>query len=140
MVEAAYPLKIGATVIGALDLQSRVHGSVFAEDEVPIFQSLADNIAVAIDNARLFEQTEQRLQENQRLIEQMRSAVREVERLNRELTQQVWTEYLGSKGNQLSVDLDFSNNLVRRTEDWTPTLNEAMEIEPGGAEANCATA
>ena len=125
VVEAAYPLKIGATVIGALDLQSRVQGA-FSDEEVPIFQSLADNIAVAIDNARLFEQTEQRLQENQRLIEQMRSAVREVERLNRELTQQVWTEYLGSKSSQLSVDLDFSNNLVRRTDDWTPTLNEAM--------------
>jgi len=125
VVEAAYPLKIGATVIGALDLQSRIPGA-FAEGELPIFQSLADNIAVSIDNARLFEQTEQRLQENQRLIEQMRSAVREVERLNRELTEQVWTEYLGSKGSQLSVDLDFSNNLVRRTEDWTPTLNEAM--------------
>ncbi len=125
VVEAAYPLRIGATVIGALDLQSRVQGA-FSDEEVPIFQSLADNIAVAIDNARLFEQTEQRLQENQRLIEQMRSAVREVERLNRELTAQVWTEYLGSKGTQLSVDLDFSNNLVRRTDDWTPTLSEAM--------------
>ena len=107
VVEAAFPLKIGATVIGALDLQSRYHGA-FAPDDVPIFQSLADNIAVAIDNARLFEQTEQRLQENQRLIEQMRGAVREVERLNRELTQQVWTEYLGSKGEQLSVEVDFS--------------------------------
>ena len=126
VVEAAYPLRIGATIIGALDLQSRIQGA-FSDEEVPIFQSLADNIAVAIDNARLFEQTEQRLQENQRLIEQMRSAVREVERLNRQLTQQVWTDYLDSKDTQLSVDVDFSNNLVRRTEDWTPTLNEAIE-------------
>jgi GAF domain-containing protein len=125
-VEAAFPLKIGETVIGALDLQSRF-ASAFAPDEVPVFQSLADNIAVAIDNARLFAQTEQRLQENQHLLEQMRGAVAEVERLNRELTQQVWTQYLGSKGGQLSVDLDFSNNAVRHAGDWTPTLHEAAQ-------------
>ena len=125
-VEAAFPLKIGETVIGALDLQSRF-ASAFNADEVPVFQSLADNIAVAIDNARLFSQTEERLRENQHLLEQMRGAVSEVERLNRELTQQVWTQYLSSKGGQLSVDVDFSNNVVRHTGDWTPTLDEAVQ-------------
>ena len=94
---------------------------------MPIFQSLADNIAVAIDNARLFEQTEQRLQENQLLIEQMRGAVREVERLNSELTQQVWTQYLGSKSMQLGVEVDFANNLTQPPGDWTPTLTEAIQ-------------
>ena len=64
---------------------------------MPIFQSLADNIAVAIDNARLFEQTEQRLRENRHLIDQMRGAMREVERLNRELTQQVLERLPGAK-------------------------------------------
>ncbi len=124
--EAAFPLKIGETVIGALDLQSRIR-SAFDPDDMPIFQSLADSIALAIDNARLFEQTEQRLRENQRLIEQMRSAVHEVERLNRELTQQGWSQYLGNKGEQLGVEVDFANNVVRRGETWTPTLGDAMQ-------------
>jgi len=48
--EAAFPLKIGETVIGALDLQSRIR-SAFDPDDMPIFQSLADSIALAIDNA-----------------------------------------------------------------------------------------
>ncbi|MFN8452652.1 MAG: GAF domain-containing protein [Anaerolineae bacterium] len=124
VVEAAFPLRIGAGVIGALDLQSRYPGA-FASDDMPIFQSLADNIAVAIDNARLFEQTEQRIQENHRLIDQMRGAMHEVERLNRDLTQQVWTEYLESKGEQLGVEVDFARK-TSRTADWTPTLNEAV--------------
>lgn len=124
-VEGAFPLRIGSAVIGALDLQSRDPGG-FASEDMPIFQSLADNIAVAIDNARLFETTEQRLLENHRLIEQMRGAMREVERLNRDLTQQVWTEYLESKRERLGVEVDFTRGGSIQPADWTPTLNEAV--------------
>ncbi len=127
VVEAAFPLKIGNTVIGALDLQSR-YSTAFAENDIPVFQSLADNIAVAIDNARLFEQTEQRLQENQRLLEQTRGAAQEVERLNRELTHQAWGRYLENRTEQLSIDIDFISSIVRKNNDWTPTLTEAVEF------------
>lgn len=126
-VEAAFPLKIGNTVIGALDLQS-FYPTSFAENDVPVFQSLADNIAIAIDNARLFEQTEQRLRENQRLLEQTRSTAQEVERLNRELTRQAWSHYLEKRTEQLSIDIDFGSSIVRRSEEWTPTLTEAVEF------------
>ncbi|MCC6803770.1 MAG: GAF domain-containing protein [Anaerolineae bacterium] len=124
-VEAAFPLRIGSAVIGALDLQSREPGE-FAPNDIPIFQSLADNIAIAIDNARLFEQTGQRLQENHRLLEQMRGAMREVERLNRDLTQQVWSEYLQGKSERLGVEVDFSRGGAVHAADWTPTLNQAV--------------
>jgi GAF domain-containing protein len=126
-VEVAFPLKIGGTVIGALDLQSR-YRSAFAPDDLPILQSLADSIAVAIDNARLFEQTEERLQENQQLIEQMRRAVQEVERLNRDLTVQAWSSYLDHKTEQqLGVEVDFASNGVKRGLAWTPSLREAVQ-------------
>ncbi len=126
LVEAAFPLRIGDTVIGALDLQSRL-SDTFDADDIPVFQSLANSIAIAIDNARLFTLSETRLQENHTLAEQMRGAVGEVERLNRNLTQQVWTQYLGNKGNELGVDLDFSTDIVGRNAAATPTLNEAMQ-------------
>ncbi len=125
VVEAAFPLRLGDAVIGALDLQSRITAA-FAEDDLPVFQSLADNIAVAIDNARLFEETEARLSENQGLVEQMRGAVREVERLNRQLTRQAWTDYLGDQGGGLSLDVDFEHNVNQRNDAWTPTLDEAV--------------
>ncbi len=126
LVEAAFPLKLGDRVIGALDLQSRL-SDAFTQEDVPVFQALADSIAVAIDSARLFQQTEQRLQENQGLVEQMRSAMSEVERLNRSLTESVWTQYLSSKGEALSVDVDFSTDNVTHDADWTPTLRSAMQ-------------
>ncbi len=126
VTEAAFPLKIGSAVIGALDLQSR-NAQAFNASELPIFQSLADSIALAIDNARLFDQAERRVQENQRLVEQMRGVVREVERLNRQLTAQAWTEYIETKGGQMSADVDFASNVIHENPDWTPSLSEAAQ-------------
>jgi|FLYN01.1.fsa_nt_gi GAF domain-containing protein len=125
-VEAAFPLHIGEKVIGALDLQSRV-ATTFQEDDIPSFQSLADHIAVAIDNARLFEETEERLRENQQLVEQARNAVREVERLNRQLTGRAWADYLYGKSSQLSRSVDFADNTVKPEDAWTPTMQEAIQ-------------
>ncbi|MBA3534554.1 MAG: GAF domain-containing protein [Ardenticatenales bacterium] len=53
--ELAVPLKIGSTVIGALDVQS-TSPDVFYEDDVAVLQTLADQMSVAIQNARAFEQ------------------------------------------------------------------------------------
>jgi GAF domain-containing protein len=99
----------------------------FAETDLPIFQSLADNIAVAIDNARLVEQTDLRLIENQQLVEQMRRAVKEVERLNQELTSRVWSEYLAGREDELALTLDLIQHKTERTADWTPALSEAVQ-------------
>ncbi len=125
-VEAAFPLRIGDRVIGALDLQSQIV-STFHQEDIPAFQSLADHIAVAIDNARLFEETEARLEENQQLVEQARSAVREVERLNRQLTGRAWADYLYGKADQLSRSVDFASNTTHDESAWTQTLTEAIQ-------------
>ncbi len=124
VVEAAFALMLGDSVIGALDLQSRIQSS-FVPNDLPIFQSLADNIAVAIDNARLFDQTEERLRENQQLIEQMRGTMQEVERLNSQLTRQAWTDYLEEQSGKLSIDIDFANMSNQHNETWTPSLTQA---------------
>jgi signal transduction histidine kinase/DNA-binding response OmpR family regulator len=53
--ETALPLKVRAQVIGVLDVRSS-EPSAFTEEDVAILQTLADQVAVALDNARLFEQ------------------------------------------------------------------------------------
>ena len=60
--ELAIPLKIGTRVIGVIDMQSRELNS-FNEDEVSVLQTLADQVAVAIDNARSFELSQQAVME-----------------------------------------------------------------------------
>ncbi|HNT22942.1 MAG TPA: GAF domain-containing protein [Anaerolineales bacterium] len=60
--EMALPLKTGGLVIGALDVQSKQPGA-FDEGDVNILQTMADQLAVAIANARLFEATRRQLEE-----------------------------------------------------------------------------
>lgn len=60
--ELAIPLKIGTRIIGVIDMQSREMNS-FNEDEVSVLQTLADQVAVAIDNARSFELSQQAVME-----------------------------------------------------------------------------
>ncbi len=51
--ELALPLKAGDEIIGALDVQSR-YRNAFSEEDVQVLQILADQLAVAVVNARLF--------------------------------------------------------------------------------------
>ncbi|MCI0578319.1 MAG: GAF domain-containing protein [Chloroflexi bacterium] len=54
--EMAIPLLVGEHVVGVLDLQSDEPG-VFSTESVPAFEALAGQLAVAIENARLFSET-----------------------------------------------------------------------------------
>lgn len=64
--ELALPLKAGSKVIGALTVQSSQQGA-FARETITVLQSLADQLAIAIENANLFAQTEKTLDETNRL-------------------------------------------------------------------------
>jgi GAF domain-containing protein len=52
--EAAVPLQIGGTVLGALDVQS-ANADAFSPEDIEILQTLADQLSAAIQNARLAE-------------------------------------------------------------------------------------
>lgn len=58
--EAALPLRARGEVIGALDVQSTESGA-FTEEDVAVLQTLADQVAVAISNARLFQRVQESL-------------------------------------------------------------------------------
>ncbi len=64
--ELGLPLKVGSKVIGALDVQSR-EPSAFSEEDVNILHIMADQLAVAIDNARLFQEAQDNLHQLQSL-------------------------------------------------------------------------
>ncbi len=77
--EMALPLSIGDKIIGALDMQS-AEPNAFADENLATFQALADQLAIAIENARLFEQAE--------------DSLRVMRELNREVTERSWAEFL----------------------------------------------
>ncbi len=56
--ELAVPVKIGNKVLGVLDIES-TEADAFGEADLFTAQTLADQLAVAIENARLYEETRQ---------------------------------------------------------------------------------
>jgi sigma-B regulation protein RsbU (phosphoserine phosphatase) len=64
--EVVLPLKIGERVIGALDLQSD-RPCAFGHDEARYLEVLAQQVAIAVEDARLYEQSIERQQLEQEL-------------------------------------------------------------------------
>ncbi len=81
--EMALPLKVGERVIGVLDVQS-TEPAAYDEADISLLGSLANQIAVAIENVRLLERT--------------RQALEEVRRLHRRYVQREWTEVTEQEG------------------------------------------
>ncbi len=77
--ELAVPLRVGDRVIGALDVQS-YQRDTFTADQIRVLEIMADQIAIAIENARLFQQTQRQASDD--------------ERRQRALTQHTWRQYL----------------------------------------------
>jgi len=60
--EIALPLIVGGRTIGALDVQS-TQEAAFGPEEVDTLQGMANQVAIALENARLFQETQASLEE-----------------------------------------------------------------------------
>jgi GAF domain-containing protein len=60
--ELALPLRVGRRIIGVLDVQSR-EANAFVREDIGVLEILADQVAVAIENARLFTEARNALSE-----------------------------------------------------------------------------
>jgi GAF domain-containing protein len=77
--EIALPLIVRNRVIGVLDIQSK-DNNAFSPDDVYTLQTMADQIALAIENARL--------------IEESRTSIQQLENLSAENTGSLWKQRL----------------------------------------------
>ncbi len=80
--ELALPLLAGERVIGALDVQS-IREADFKPDDIATLQNLANQVAISIENARLFRE--------------MDSALEELRQVNQQYIHTTWTEKLRAK-------------------------------------------
>jgi GAF domain-containing protein len=67
--EMALPLRIGNQILGVLDVQSK-EIEAFGTDDLTVLEILANQITIAINNARLFGSTKQALEESQSIYQQ----------------------------------------------------------------------
>jgi GAF domain-containing protein len=80
--EVALPLLVQSRLIGVLDIQSNEHNS-FTPDDVYTLQTMADQIAMAIENTRL--------------IEQSRTAIQDLEAISAANTSMAWRSRLSEQ-------------------------------------------
>lgn len=84
--ELAIPLVVGEIIIGALDVQSKERNT-FDQEQISILQTMADQIAIAIENARLYEESVQRLEE--------------LALTNQQATARAWSSYMQARSNTI---------------------------------------
>ena len=104
--EIALPLIVGGHVLGALDAQS-TEENAFDEEVTETLQGMANQVAVALENARLFQETQQTL--------------REIRISQKTQLSTAWTEALDTQGN-----LEFSTG--ERTSSEESALNVPLAL------------
>lgn len=122
--ELALPIIDSNNIIGALDVQS-VHADAFQQVDIQALQIIANQLGVAIRNARLFEEAQRNISENNRLLYDYETNLREIERLNRTLTAQSWDSYISQELHISGVTLD-NERFIPRAE-WSDTMRKATE-------------
>lgn len=89
--EMALPLIVGDSLFGALDVQSS-EPNAFRDEDVAVLQSMANQVAVAINNARLFQESQARLTE--------------VSLLNRQYLGRAWDEFAAKHAESVNLQLE----------------------------------
>ena len=77
--EMTLPMKARGEIIGALDIQES-SPNAFTDEDIAVLQTMTDQIALAVENIRLFDQT--------------RTSLEDVQRIFGEYNEQVWVETL----------------------------------------------
>jgi GAF domain-containing protein len=111
--ELALPLRVGGQVMGVLDVQS-TQLNAFHEQDVSVLQALADQVAVAINNAQLLRQVEESAEAERRAFSQ--------------ISQEAWRTLLRTQ-----TGLGFVKDrqgLVRVGDLWEPQMKAAAQTGP----------
>ncbi|MRS05961.1 GAF domain-containing protein, partial [bacterium] len=107
--EMALPLKEENRIIGALDVQS-IEPNAFTPEDIELFSTLADQIAIAISNNQLYENT--------------RRALDEAQNLHRRYLNQEWTRKTSEPGN---TSYKYTPEGLVPVKDDLPEINTVLE-------------
>jgi GAF domain-containing protein len=108
--EAAIPLRSRGQIIGAVTVQSTRPGE-FDEATISVLQTMADLVSVAIDNARLYTESE--------------NALQSIQKVYADLSQEDWMKLLEAR-TELSFQSDRSGTSLADSV-WSPTMEEAWD-------------
>jgi len=107
--EMALPLRLGERIIGVLDVQSE-KPSAFTQQDVNIIQTIADQLAISIEHARV-------VTDLQRNLEEYKSKAQSI-------TQKEWADFL--MGLRTSRSLRYSRQGVQKSSSESTIAHEAI--------------
>ncbi len=109
--EIALPLMAGERVLGALDVQA-TQEAAFGQQEIETLQSMADQVAAGLENARLYQETQRNLEEVNSVYRQYLSTRwRSVENIN-ELEYSVGEAVPGGENNAINVPISLREHII----------------------------
>lgn len=122
--EIALPLMVGDRVLGALDVQS-TREAAFGEEDIQTLQSMANQVAVALENARLFQEINLRLQELQTAQRQYLREAWAAFSSGQRLEYEVGEEDASRAESSLTVPLALRDEIIGQIslagrDEWTP--------------------
>jgi GAF domain-containing protein/HAMP domain-containing protein len=118
--ELAVPIRKGKDTLGVLDIQNEEKDS-FSQEDLILMQSIADQVAIVVENARLFRQT--------------RQAMAAAEKLNRRLTREAWqdisrkiatTGYVFTKNGSTPIELA-ATSVLNTDASWMSLMTQAVQ-------------
>ncbi len=129
--EIALPLVAGDHVLGALDVQS-TQEAAFGPQEVDTLQSMANQVAIALENARLFQTSRERLEEMRSIQQQYVLDAWKPLAEQEELAYQVGDDELSSDTPRLEVPLTLREEIIGQINlaadgEWTPEQRNLIE-------------
>lgn len=104
--EMTLPLKTRDQIIGAIDIQD-TNPNAFTNEDLAVLQTMADQIALAVENIRLFNQAQESLEE--------------IQRVYGEFSQQAWAETY--RKNLLHSYHYAGGSVTKLDENATPEIN-----------------
>jgi len=110
--EMALPLIASGSIIGALDVQS-VQTNAFSDEDIELFTTLADQVAIAIVNSRLYQET--------------LDALEEAQHIHRQYLRQEWSKLASD-----STVIGYNYKINKMTPLFAGTIdNDDETLEPG---------
>jgi PAS domain S-box-containing protein len=91
------PLIVGETVKGAISLQNIDHENAFSDSDVRLLTTLSSSMSVALENARLFDETNRLLAETERRVNELSTVNRISQALASELELEGLLELVGEQ-------------------------------------------
>lgn len=110
--EISIPLYVGDHILGALDVHSS-QKAAFSEQDIETLQNMANQVAISLDNARLFQETNQNLQEMRNIQKQyLQEAWIDASLSNGEMSLFVGDSSKGDENNLVEVPIAIRDQII----------------------------